>query len=68
MDPRQKSAVLWGLVGAMAVVVAAQGYLVVGESLPIGIAAVVWVAIAVGIVTAIVTYAVEYRLLAKGRT
>ena len=68
MNPRQKSAILWGLVGAMAVVVAAQGYMLVGGSVPIGVAAVVGVAIGVGVVTAIVTYAIEYRLLAKGRT
>ncbi len=52
----------------MAVVVAAQGYMLVGGSVPIGVAAVVGVAIGVGVVTAIVTYAIEYRLLAKGRT
>jgi len=56
VHPRTKGALLWGLVGALAFLVLAQGYgLVTGDR--IGLPVMAGVALAVGAVTAGATYA-----------
>ena len=66
---RARSAVLWGLVGGLAVLALAQGYrLVAVGSSPPGVGRLVVVALVVAAVTAGITYVAEARLLAKRRT
>ena len=56
-----KSAVLWGLVGALAFLVLHQGYVLVGND-GIGILPAVGIAVVVGVITTGVTYVGERRL------
>jgi hypothetical protein len=63
VDVRTKSAVLWGLVGALTFLVLHQGYLLAtGDGVSIFEAFAV--AVVVGAVTAVVSYALEHRLAA----
>ncbi|AUV80493.1 hypothetical protein C2R22_01485 [Salinigranum rubrum] len=67
MTPRTKSSLLWGLVGALAFLVLAQGYdLIVG--LDVGFAARFGVAAVVGVAAAGLTHRLSPRFGAKGRT
>ncbi|MFB6081712.1 MAG: hypothetical protein ABEJ67_02715 [Halanaeroarchaeum sp.] len=64
MTPRQRASLLWGVVGAFAFLVLAQGYrLITGEglSLPalLGVAVLVWALASVG------SYALARRLAGK---
>jgi hypothetical protein len=66
MRPRVKASVLWGLVGALAFLVLAQGYrLVVGRL--VGFAALLVVAGVVGVAAAALAYAAQGRLARKER-
>ncbi|WP_144902292.1 hypothetical protein [Halobellus captivus] len=65
---RTRSALLWGLIGALTFLVLVQGYRLfvgsLGVTLPLGAG----VAVAVGLVVGGVSYVAEPRLGAKGRT
>ncbi|WIV67801.1 hypothetical protein [Natrialbaceae archaeon AArc-T1-2] len=61
MTPRGKSAILWGIVGALSFLVLVQGYaLFAGPLVSIGQAGAVAVLVAVG--TGVSAYALEYRI------
>ncbi|ELZ04123.1 hypothetical protein C480_11441 [Natrialba aegyptia DSM 13077] len=64
MNPRLKSALLWGAVGAMAFLVLLQGYALVVEPL-VSIGAGVVIAVCVGTATGIGAYVLEHRLAAR---
>jgi hypothetical protein len=64
---RETSALLWGAVGLLVVLVAGQGFVLVGSGLPFGFAALFGVALAVGAVVAAASYAFEHRLTRKGQ-
>jgi len=66
--PRVKSALLWGVVGLLAFLVAVQGYQLLIGPFPASIPVVGAAAVAVGVLTAGVAYATEHRLRTKGRT
>jgi hypothetical protein len=66
--PRTKSALLWGVVGLLAFSVAVQGYQLAVGGLALPLPVVAGIALVVGAVSATVAYAVEPRLLAKGRS
>jgi hypothetical protein len=68
VQPRRKSSLLWGTVGVLTVLVAAQGYQLLVAPLRLDPAVLVALAVGVGAVVAGVTYAVEHRLPPKGRT
>lgn len=68
MRSRVKSALLWGAVGALAFLVAVQGYQLVVGGLALPLLAVGAVALVVAAATAGVAYALEPRLLRKGRS
>ncbi|WP_129114431.1 hypothetical protein [Halegenticoccus tardaugens] len=68
MRPRLRSSLLWGLVGALAFLVFAQGYVLLGGDLPVGFLARLGVAALVGAIAAGLTYATEHRLAEKGRS
>ncbi|SEH16258.1 hypothetical protein SAMN04487967_2517 [Natronorubrum sediminis] len=57
------SAILWGAVGFMAFLTLVQGYALVVEPL-VSITQGAFVAMCVGVVTAVGAYALEYRILA----
>ncbi|MDJ1432366.1 hypothetical protein [Halostagnicola sp. A-GB9-2] len=61
MNPRIKSAVLWGAVGVMAFLVLIQGYALARGPL-LSITQAVPVAVLVGCGTTALTYALEYRV------
>lgn len=65
VSPRTRSALLWGLVGAMAFLALAQGYRLLA-SLGLGTLALVGVAVVVGGVTALLAYVAEPRLVRLG--
>ena len=60
MNPRRKSALLWGVVGAMAFLVAHQGYLLAGGAF-LGIGPIAGVAVVVFASTAASAYYAERR-------
>ncbi|WP_049915061.1 hypothetical protein [Natrialba taiwanensis] len=64
MNPRLKSALLWGAVGAMAFLVLLQGYTLVVEPL-VSIGAGVVIAVCVGTATGIGAYVLEHRFAAR---
>ena len=68
MRSRVKSALLWGAVGALAFLVAVQGYQLVVGGLALPLPAVGAVAVVVAAATAGVAYTLEPRLLRKGRS
>jgi hypothetical protein len=68
VTPRARSAALWGLVGTLSFLVLVQGYRLVVGSLGVGFGATAAVALVVGVVVAVASYATEHRLSAKGRT
>ncbi|OIB58479.1 hypothetical protein [Natrialba sp. SSL1] len=63
MNPRTKSALLWGAVGFMAFLVLVQGYALVVEPL-VSIIQGFAVAVLVGVGTAVSAYVLEYRVAA----
>ncbi|SDR35385.1 hypothetical protein [Natronobacterium texcoconense] len=63
MEPRTKSALLWGAVGFMAFLVLVQGYALVVEPL-VTITQGGAVAVLVGAATAVSAYALEHRIAA----
>ncbi len=63
MNPRTKSALLWGAVGVMTFLVLVQGYALVVEPL-VSIAQGGALAVLVGTATAASAYAVEHRVAA----
>jgi cation transporter-like permease len=66
--PRTKSSLLWGVVGVLAFLAAAQAYQLVVASLGVGLPTLVGIAVVVGTVVTVVSYVAEYRLTSKGRT
>jgi len=66
MDPRVKSSVLWGAVGALAFLVLAQGYTLLTSRGP-GPLSTLGVALVVGVVVTALAYAAEGRLARKER-
>jgi hypothetical protein len=62
MTPRQKSSLLWGLVGALAFLVLVQAYRLFGGQLTVGPAAIAAVALLVGATAAGLTGVLEPRL------
>ena len=68
MTPRAKSSLLWGVVGVFAFLAVVQGYdlFVPTFRAPLGLRVVM--ALVAGAVTAALTYALERRLMRKGRT
>ncbi|WP_430504326.1 hypothetical protein [Haloparvum sp. PAK95] len=64
---RLRSAALWGAAAALTFLVLAQGYLLVGGSLPIRLTGLFGLGLLVGLLAAGVTYATEHRLTAKRR-
>ncbi|MFB6090481.1 MAG: hypothetical protein ABEJ97_05425 [Halobellus sp.] len=65
---RTRSALLWGLVGALAFLVLVQGYRLVVGSLGIDFLGGLAVALLVGVAVAAISYVAEPRLATKGRT
>jgi len=65
---RTKSALLWGVVGALAFLVAVQGYQLAVGGVALSLLVVGAVAIGVAAVAATVAYVAEPRLLTKGRS
>ncbi|MFP9061916.1 hypothetical protein ACLI4R_15490 [Natrialbaceae archaeon A-chndr2] len=63
MEPRQKSAVLWGAVGFMTFLVLVQGYALFREPL-VSIMQGFAIAVAVAVGTAALAYALEHRVAA----
>jgi len=64
---RVRSAALWGVAAALTFLVGAQGYLILGGSLPVRYAGLFALGGAVGVVAAVATYVTEHRLTAKRR-
>jgi hypothetical protein len=66
VDPRARSALLWGLVGGLSFLVLAQGYRLVA---PLGLdtLALLGLGCVVAVVTAGLSYVAEPRLAARGR-
>lgn len=64
---RRKSAALWGVIGVLAFLVVAQGYLLLGGELPFGYVGLFPLAGAVGAALGVTAYLFEPRLLQKGR-
>jgi hypothetical protein len=62
---RAKSAALWGLVGGIAFLALAQGFLLVAGELPVGYGGLAGVAAAVAVASGGIAYATEHRLRAK---
>lgn len=62
---RLRSAVLWGVVGGFSVVVSAQGWLLVGGSIPVSYGGVAALAGGVAATTAAVTFVTEHRIARK---
>jgi len=65
---RAKSAALWGVVGGIAFLVAAQGYLLLDGDLPVGYAGLFALAGVLAVSVAGVAYRIEHRIGAKRRT
>ncbi|MES3162393.1 MAG: hypothetical protein PPP55_12645 [Halorubrum sp.] len=64
---RVKSAALWGAVGGFAFLVLAQGYLLLGGTLPVPYAWLFGLAAAVSVGSGWMTYLTEHRIARKGR-
>ena len=65
---RTKSALLWGLVGALAFLVLVQGYRLFAGSLGVDVLSALGIALVLGGVVSAVSYVAEPRLATKGRT
>ncbi|MXR42562.1 hypothetical protein GRX01_14605 [Halobaculum sp. WSA2] len=64
---REKSALLWGAVGLLLVLVGGQALVLVGPGLPFGFAGLFALAAVAGGVVAVAAYRFEYRLTRKGQ-
>jgi len=64
---REKSALLWGAVGLLVVLVGGQALVFVGPGLPFGFAGLFALAAVVGGTVAAAAYRFEYRLTRKGQ-
>ncbi|WP_049986526.1 hypothetical protein [Halobellus rufus] len=65
---RTRSALLWGLVGALTFLVLVQGYRLLVEPLGVGLPFAGGVAVGIGVAVGGISYVAEPRLAAKGRT
>ncbi|WP_435184990.1 hypothetical protein [Halobellus sp. EA9] len=65
---RTRSALLWGLVGALAFLVLVQAYRLVAGSLGLDLLSGALLALLVGAVVTAIAYVAEPRLATKGRT
>ncbi|WP_336021883.1 hypothetical protein [Halobellus salinisoli] len=65
---RTRSALLWGVVGALAFLVLVQGYRLFVGSLGIGLPRAAGVAVGIGVAVTGISYVAEPRIAAKGRT
>jgi len=63
-----KSSLLWGVIGGMLFVVLAQGYLILVGPLPTSYVGMLSIGLLVGVTVGTVSYVLEPRLTAKGRT
>jgi len=68
MNPRRKSSLLWGVVGALAFLALVQGYRLLVEPLTVSAAVFGAVALLVGATAAGVTYVLEPRIHGNGRS
>jgi ABC-type nickel/cobalt efflux system permease component RcnA len=68
VDARVRSALLWGLVGALTVLVALQSYRLLVGPLRVSLAATAGLALGVAAVVTAVAYATEHRIEPNGRT
>lgn len=68
MTPRAKSSLLWGLVGVLSFLVVVQGYDLFVPAFRASIGLRAGMAVAVGVLTAALSYVLEGRLDQKGRT
>ncbi|WP_277553927.1 hypothetical protein [Halobaculum limi] len=64
---RERSALLWGLVGLFVVLVGGQALVLFGLGLPFGFAGLFALAVVVGAVVALAAYRFEHRLTEKGQ-
>ncbi|UIP00515.1 hypothetical protein Hbl1158_03900 [Halobaculum sp. CBA1158] len=64
---RERSALLWGAVGLLVVLVGGQALVLLGSGLPFGFAALFALALVVGGVVAAASYGLEHRLTGKGQ-
>ena len=67
MVSRRKSALLWGAIGLLVVLVGGQAFVLLGLGLPFGFAALFALAAVVAAVVAAASYGLEYRLTRKGQ-
>jgi hypothetical protein len=65
---RSRSAILWGLVGALAFLVLVQGYRLAVGTLGVDVFTSFGLAVLIGAVVAVASYLAEPRLASKGRT
>ena len=63
---RLRSAALWGAIGGFAFLVATQGYLLVGGTLPVGYAWLFGLAALVAVVAGALAYLTEHRIARRG--
>jgi uncharacterized membrane protein len=68
MHPRQKSSLLWGLVGALTFLVLVQGYRLVVGPLDVSVVAIGVVTLLVGATAAGLTHALAPRMHENGRS
>jgi len=64
---RERSALLWGAIGLLVVLVGGQALVLVGPGLPFGFAALFALAAVVGTTVAAAAYRFEHRLTRKGQ-
>ena len=65
---RRRSALLWGLVGALTFLVLLQGYRLLVGPPGVGVAVAAGISLLVGGVVTLLSYVAEPRMMAKGRT
>ncbi|ERH13018.1 MAG: hypothetical protein J07HB67_02050 [halophilic archaeon J07HB67] len=65
MTPRRKATLLWGAIGALSFLVAAQGYVLLVARLPVGTLGLLGLAVVVGGVTTVATGVLQRRLAQK---
>ena len=68
MTPRAKSSLLWGAVGVLSFLVVVQGYDLFVPAFRASLGLRVGMAVAVGVLTAVLSYVLEGHLARKGRT
>jgi hypothetical protein len=65
VTPRRKAALLWGVIGGLSFLVAAQGYVLLVARLPVGTLGLLGVAVLVGSVATVTTGLLQRRLAQK---